>query len=390
MAAAAILSSPISSQEHMELPLRTLDPPPPSGQSTTSTNNTNSVFGVSGFGQLPNLQSIDDFDKEHPFQARLQGTKLIPIQNGLNLDTAIKFQHLCDKHHIRPVFEYDEPWPYAFKAKVTFDDESVETEGVFTSKKHAKEAVSKLAYDRLLLKPVASAKRKAEGEQGVNSAAAVDRSENWVGLLVENGQRSKKHTPAFQELATDTFPIRFACAIRLDGGPLEPFQAEICAKKPDAKAASAKLAVEWLRSEGLMTASAKRRKSESKPKPQIQAQPAGITQALADVDINTEPAEPTSSYRQRVHILTAALGFQQPEFRKQSVNTATTVKPSGVLGPMFDMAAYFNAKDVAVEPRLEGPIGLVERVFGNQKAREACCAKVLPVLESIRESRMVE
>lgn len=75
--------------------------------------------------------------------------------------------------------------------------------------------------------------------------------------------------------------------------------------------------------------------------------------------------------------------FQQPmcDPKPCSVN--------GVSGGSFwDAASIFRAVDVAREPTLAGPIGRVERVFGKNKAKEACSERVLPVLEAIKQRRL--
>ena len=100
-------------------------------------------------------------------------------------------------------------------------------------------------------------------------------------------------------------------------------------------------------------------------------------------------ADAPISLRQLVHDLVASLGFRQPRWPSQTVNTTSTGEVLAGPAVLVNMAAYFNEEDVAAEPRLAGPIGQVERIYGHKKAEEECCRKVLPLLEEIQRSRMI-
>ena len=142
--------------------------------------------------------------------------------------------------------------------------------------------------------------------------------------------------------------------------------------KKDAKSAAAQSAVIWLRIQGKLeeTSEKKRRTSNSAGEAQTQA-----------------GSNDSSSVAQRVHELTAALGFLQPRW-ETTPSTGSSGQTVNGTGAFIDMAAHFNERDVRHEPRLQGPIGQVRHCFGKQKAKQACCELVLPVLEAIKRDRL--
>lgn len=384
MAAAAAISSPFSSQEHNDLPFkRHIDnpfSPPPSGQPGLADENVLSL-GTSGFAL--NLQDIDDFEKENPYHPPGQG--LVPLQsNKISVENTIKFQHFCDKLRISPNFEYEQPWPMNWKAKLVIGTETIETTEVYPCQKQAKEALSKLALERLPslnLSAGAGMKRKVDD----STVSPVDKTENWIGLLNENFQRMKRYAPSFQDLCTESTPFRFSCAVSLNGGPLEPFQGGLFSRIQDARAGAAKLAVEWLRDQRIMTTPVKRQKQDS-PSPSH----TGATQAVEAVGLGADHSPATdspSSSRQRLHLLVASLGFMQPVWQVQQSELAG--KPVGANVRIYDAALRFSADVIAREPGLAGPIGQVEQVFGLNKAKEACCDEALKVLEEIKQRRIL-
>ena len=381
MAAAAAISSPFSSQEHNDLPFtRHIDNPfcpPPSGQAALADENVPSL-GTSGMSL--NLQDMDDFEKEFPTKPAGQGMVLLQSTKA-SVENTIIFQHLCDQHHVIPNFEYEQPFPQNWKAKVVVGDETIGTTEVFPSKPYAKEALSKLALERfpsLNLSAGTGMKRKVDN----SNLTAVDKSENWIGLLNDNFLRIKLYAPTYQEFRTETTPFRFSCEVSLNGGPLEPFQGGLCSSIKDAKAAAAKLAVEWLRNERVMITPVKRPKPDVPPPSHT-----GVTQTLDAVGLDKERQESPSSYRQRLHQLVASLGFIQPAW--QIHHSALAGKPAATNVPIYDASVRFTADAVAREPSLEGAIGLVEQVHGINNAKEACCERVLTILEDIKQSRQM-
>lgn len=377
--AAAAVSAPLSLQEQNDLPLRTRfdnalgnsHSLPPSGP-RFSTDESVLSLGPSAFF---NLQSIEDFDKEHAYDPH----KLVPMQSTrVSVESTIKFQHLCDKHQIiRPKTQYVEPWPMNFKAKIVLGDETLETAEVYSSHKQANEALSKLALERFPFLISTGVKRKADE----SNLASVDKSENWVGLLYDNFQRKKRYEPCFQGLTTQSPPYRYSYTVSLDGGRPEPFQGSLCSSIKNAKADAAKQAVEWLRKECIMVTPVKR------PKPDTSSH-IGAIQALHAIDLDAEgsPAlESPPSNKQRLHTLVASLGFIQPSWQVQ--HSVLPGKPDATKVAIYDVALRFGADAIAREPSLAGSIGQVEQIHGLKKAKEACCERVLAILEDIKQKR---
>ncbi|KAK3710692.1 hypothetical protein LTR37_010111 [Vermiconidia calcicola] len=384
-AMATAVSSQSSSQEQRYNP-GDQNPfsPPPSGQ----TNDENASLAPSGFGELANLQSIDDFDKAFPY--REKKPKLVAVRSKGNPEASIKFQHLCDQCGIRPEFTFSEPFPGYFQATVRFGGESVETIEPQPSKKQAKDAVCELAIPRITALESDKGGKKRKSVDASNESPDVDRSENWIGMLLENAQQKKSFMPTYQEYRTETFPTTFSCSVSVAGGPLSPFGGKTLFKaKQDAKAAAAREAVLWLRSAGLSQQSSVKRQKANSPENIRPTGQTGLTQAIADVEMGRKSPPTTTplSLPQQVHNLAVSLGFHQPQFRSDLSSTANLRDgaPEGL--PFYDMEARFDERDIAGEPKLAGPIGRVERVYGSKPARNACCEKVLLVLEDIQRRK---
>lgn len=359
MAAAA---ATLTSSQERALPLRIDNPfcPPPSAQPA-------SVNSFLELGGLPTLQDIDDFDKGFEFKR---------IDDKGSCDNVVKLQHLADKQRIQPAYEYDEVLPQNFKAKVLFGAYSFDTPGLFPSKQQAKDAAAKIALEGLpscITNPAAGIKRKAISSHR-DLISTEDKSENWIGILTQNFAQKKKFEPKFFMYETNKVPPGFLCEVRLNGGPIELFKASgIFSRRQDAKAASSKLAVEWLRSNGHLEIPAKR--------PKLESLHTGLSQALGTVNLENDTIKP-QSFRQRVYELAAELGFQQP-----ACQLHLCVMNGVPAGSFYDAVAIFAAVDVQREPALAGPIGRVERVYGQKKAREACSERVLLVLAEIKQRR---
>ena len=186
---AAAVSSPLSSQE-LNLPFRDntfndieMNPftPPPSAQGGNDEN----VPPKSGFGGMANLQNIADFDRENPYDP-LAKRKLVPLDGSKwNSDNIVKFHNLCQSHGFAPDYTYSQSdtTPYRFNAKVVFGLNTEQTSEWYSSKRQARDAVCKLAVERFPpIDQKAGTKRKSSGLACASSS--VDKSENWVGILV--------------------------------------------------------------------------------------------------------------------------------------------------------------------------------------------------------------
>jgi hypothetical protein len=371
---AGAVSSPFSSQEQHDLPLRAhLDTNPfascPSGQASLAQDNA-FHFDDSGSAGLSYLQDIADFERETGTNFTLLRSKKAKTEN------IVKLQQRGDKQQIRPHYDVQEVFQQNFKAKVLYAGEIFETATLCRSKDEARDAVAKVALEHLPCienKQVAGQKRKSDDR----TPSPIDKSENWIGLLMQNHQQKKTFEPDYLEHESSDRPPRFFCEIKLNGGPLQLFNAGIFLRKQDAKAASAKLAVEWLRREGHLEMRTMR------PRTEPNLLHTGPTQAIATVAMDKEPPTKPMRFRQRVYELTASLGFQQP-----TCQPTLSVMHGVPGGSFYDAESIFKAIDVEREPALAGPIGRVQHVHGKDNAKEACSERVLPVLEEIKRRRL--
>ena len=142
--------------------------------------------------EYPLLQSLEDFDKQNPWQPK---PKLVPAQSiKVNPEYSIKFNNLCVKHFIVPAFEFDMPAGVCHSVRVQFGDRTLQLEGPFANKKHAKEDICKQAWPQLLeMDEQLHKKRKVSQTQQVRSGSVsgeVLNSENFIGLLQGKRERT--------------------------------------------------------------------------------------------------------------------------------------------------------------------------------------------------------
>ncbi|EMC98934.1 hypothetical protein BAUCODRAFT_385575 [Baudoinia panamericana UAMH 10762] len=333
-----------------------------------------------------NLLSIEDFETRH---LSAQQPKLIPIAkvkpNPLH---AIRFHDLCQEHGIVPSFAYQALSGQVFKATVTFGNHNLEGDSACASKKLAKEAVCREAIPLLEALKRNDKKRKSSDSDATENA--VLRAENWVGMLNNYSQQRKLLAPTYSESRTTSNPTLFSCTLALTGcslaAPPFGFKERLYPCLTDARRAAAREAVLWLRSQGEVVtdpqaASAKRTMTiPAEPEPGH----TGGTQSLAKVDLNGGSDLPMT---QQVHNLVASLGLHQPSFVAHSSEPPTVITSNENPGAFVSMAAHFAERDVKAEPRLAGPIGKVERVYGKKKAKELCCREVLQLLLDVERSR---
>jgi hypothetical protein len=148
--------------------------PPPSNQ-----ENVPPFAGIqdNGFAAL-GLQDMADFDKEHPYEPN----KLVLLQGRRdNCDSVVRFQHICDKRGLQPLYSFQEPSPTFFTATVSFGTQTIHTPEPYPGKRQARQACAKLALAQLVSnESIVGIKRKSLD----NSVPEVDKSENWVGILI--------------------------------------------------------------------------------------------------------------------------------------------------------------------------------------------------------------
>ena len=149
------------------------------------------------------------------------------------------------------------------------------------------------------------------------------------------------------------------------------------ATKQGAKATAAKEAVLWLRANGKLPEAGIKRQKVADPQDLREGQ-TGLTQIMKSFGV-----ESTTSIPQRVHERVKDLGLYTPTYDLKPSTTASGTTSSG----HWDVAAIFDERDIAVFPALAGRIGEAKNVHGKQKAKDACCEKVLQSLELIQLSR---
>lgn len=154
---------------------------PPSAQDVRKIDN-DSAFE---FGGMPDLQSIDDFERENPYTPR---PKLVPvISRKSNPEHAVKFQHLCDQHGVLPEWTIEGTTAQGFLARVQIGTESITIDEPQPNKKLAKEEVCKLAIARMPQLPFDQmdgvVRKRGTKRKSESAIITVDKSENWIGTL---------------------------------------------------------------------------------------------------------------------------------------------------------------------------------------------------------------
>ena len=135
----------------------------------------------------------------------------------------------------------------------------------------------------------------------------------------------------------------------------------------------ARAAVLWLRGEGLM--------SQIAEKKQWQTSSEDSTTGLSERVLGR-------TFPEQVHHLVQELGFKsQPRF----VVTPAAL-PSGQqgesAGAFCDVHCLFDERDCEGEELLRAKLGEVRGCLGKVKAKEACCERVVPVLEEVKRKRL--
>lgn len=97
--------------------------------------------------------------------------------------------------------------------------------------------------------------------------------------------------------------------------------------------------------------------------------------------------EQTASLPQRMNEMIQALRLHTPSY---DLKPSTTASGDIAGSALFDIAALFDERDIAQEPRLAGRVGESKRVLGQKKAKEACSQQVLELLERIQRDRQLQ
>lgn len=258
-----------------------------------------------------------------------------------------RFYLLCQKQQIVPQITETEVAPYRFTATVEFGEEKVSLQNEdFPSKKAAREAVCKLAIDRLLADTDASSqgsKRKATTPSLPPSA--IDNSENWIGILQEYAQRERISLPTYTESMASAAPILFNYTVSI------PHLSVTCSSiaegphssKQAAKASAAKAAVKILRAQGHIPATgevSKRRKSSTTAAKYGGG--TGLTQVMDNFHVGNPSTAAAPSLKQQVHDLCMSIGLQTPMWDVQG----SAPEEGKEALPLWDVAARFSERDV--------------------------------------------
>jgi len=132
---------------------------------------------------FPGLQSIEDFERENPYDPNAKRPRLILLQrNGSAPGTISDFYLRCQACGIQPNFTITETSPQSFTGKVVVGEQTKETSDCFPNKNAVKEALCKLAIPHLP-EPEDKASKKRKAVYTDIPTAQVDAAENWIGLL---------------------------------------------------------------------------------------------------------------------------------------------------------------------------------------------------------------
>ncbi|KAK1087510.1 hypothetical protein LTR33_001024 [Friedmanniomyces endolithicus] len=350
------------------------------------------------------LQNIDDWERENPRQekhrfvpATLQTVKVhtdytaenhkpVASQDAkYNPEIVAKLQSLCWERGLTASFDIAETAPRLFAASVSFAGQTVNSEGSFTAKRLAKENVCRLAIPIVEQFDPNSKKREDSSSDGMQVDRITDEElngSNWAGTLQNFTQGHKLPMPDFTEFRTPY--LAGSLDTNVFGSETTLFPTKSAAKK-----AAAREAVLWIRSQGFIFKEAQVTGGPSTPSTKRQTSKVAIATPAASEVVTTGLAQNVLrvvdmnklarlSLPQQVHEAVGLMGFSQPEWR-------ATPSGDGAFGASYvDMAAHFSTLDVQKEPRLAGPIGKVERVFGKKQAKEQCCEKVLSFLRELK------
>ena len=160
--------------------------------------------------------------------------------------------------------------------------------------------------------------------------------------------------------------------------------------KQAAKSTAAKAAVVALREAGKIPEAGVKHQRTTDPN-DLPPGSTGLTQLLKGFDVDPSTTATTTiavSSRQRLHQRAIELKLHaQPAYDiRPSSPSADGTEAFG----FWDVCAVFDARDVAGEPRFAGRIGEVKRVFGKEKAKDACARKVMKTFRDIESDLLLE
>ncbi|EKG17569.1 Double-stranded RNA-binding protein [Macrophomina phaseolina MS6] len=316
------------------------------------------------------------------------------------------FSNLCIKSVVANAFDFTQvrEFPPGWAVSLSFgfstlggsgEQFSVTLPGPFYSKKEAKAAA---AVQGLKVLTEALAKKNngdIRGDFDCNGDGGEN--ENWIGLLGEYCQASRKTLPLYQEFELGS---GFSMEVTISDRPNEPFGSReyLFNSKKAAKINAAREAVRWLRESehlpkkdypsmsSIRTAAAiGSNVAISEP---IRRQSLAVGEAIepdtsqvtAGAEKNSSllfpPGQRNCSLGQQVTTLCRRIGCAQPIFK---------LTPDPHAPSIWSGAAFFAHDPAVALP--DQPVGEVRMVFGKRKAKEEIARGVLKRLQEIMTER---
>lgn len=326
-----------------------------------------------------------------------KGTEWMPLLN-----------HLAQVHGLRSEFSYAEVVQQGFRAKLRCVEPAdqggqgkeamafeTDREVLFRSKKEAKEAVAEKGVKWLETRE----KRDRKSNIGpVRQDTAVDKSENWVGLLNDFCQvKGSLSSLSFKDFVHPTVSQQFSTTCTLTVGQDDATKAHtfgdpktFFGSKKAAKASAAKDAVMYLRATGSLsvispdgfpvaaTAPTSSPLSLSAPSDCAdQNNPAASNESLSPSPSPSPSLPTTDSIHAQITVLCTLLALPQPQIRCSPSDQSTPA--SGFV----DATATFPG---TIEASLRQGCR-VDNVWGRKKAKEECGKMVLGLLKEIEMKR---
>ncbi|GAB7364616.1 hypothetical protein MBLNU230_g5420t1 [Neophaeotheca triangularis] len=338
------------------------------------------------------IQSLDEWESQNPRPEKEDDPfvrpKIVPLlATKTTGEHAAQFNQFCQKYGLDHDFHIKEGPPQCFSAKVTWGDNSARAPGPFASKKEAKEAVCKLANmqnEKIKENLTPFPNRKQSFDEGPDEANAKRQreSENWVGMLAEYCQKLGQPMPQYTEyqarakhLQAQGVPssgYQFACTVTLPHeSTLFGDTEALFNNKKEAKRNAAMEAVQYLRSNSAM--------GGAPQLPTIQPNTTASSSPMPSIASTSSATGETTPAK--VARLSIALGFSQPSYQKSHSAGNST---------LISMAAFYLPQDQQKEPKISGPLGLVEGVHGQKAAKQQCAEKVVELLEGLQTKRLAE
>lgn len=334
---------------------------------------------------------------EAPPQSQTQTAKMAQIPPGmtptpLGTRSSEHIMALNNRYQAlgiaQPQFEFEGRSELGWTVRVAFPGledievlQNIPSQGRFSSKGEAKEALSKVALDLLnkleaegSLQASSRYKRLDSSTNGIQpNQPPTEVTENYIGQLLEFQRACHGPQPSYANYQQGT---RFACLVHLDGIDASPFGSlsSLYSTKKAAQQAAASKAVQYFKDQGIWPETVSSVGGIRKRKATIQ--PSLPPSSSSPTSSTPLPPAADSSFASRVTTLSTRLSLGPPSY-------AFTPNPSA---PEFLSAAcFFNQTGLS---HLRGPLGEIDRAFGKKQAKEACAQRVLDILLDEEKARI--